>query len=125
MSAKPQEQASAADTVKLVIAVLLLLGGIVAFYYFSAQPLVIRWLALLVVSGLGVVVGLQTALGRRAIVFMKSSNAELRKVVWPSRQETMQTTLAVIAMVVILGIFMWGLDMFLIWATKILTGRGS
>ena len=56
---------------------------------------------------------------------MRESKAEVRKVVWPTRQETVQTTLLVIAMVVLVGIMLWLMDMFLRWAVMILTGQGS
>jgi len=68
---------------------------------------------------------MQTAMGREMWQFIQTSRVELRKVVWPSRQDTTQTTLAVIVFVIILGVFFWGLDMGLWWVTKTLTGQGG
>ena len=72
-----------------------------------------------------VFVVLPTAKGRQGLEFVKESRFELRKVVWPNRQETTQTTLVIIFFVIIMGIFFWLLDMFLAWAARMLTGQGG
>jgi preprotein translocase subunit SecE len=118
-------QASGLDTVKLAIALLLLVGGIVAFYWFDDQSLLLRVLSLLAVAGISVAVASQTAKGRSIWGFMGDTRTEVRKVVWPTRAETVQTTMVVMFMVVILGIILWMLDMFLFWAIRILTGQGG
>jgi preprotein translocase subunit SecE len=113
------------DTAKLVAAVVLLLAGIVQFYYFADDLMIYRVLALLalVAAALGVV--FTTQLGQGVWGFMRDSRNEVRKVVWPTRQETIQTTLLVIAMVVLVGIMLWLMDIFLRWAVMLLTGQGS
>jgi preprotein translocase subunit SecE len=63
--------------------------------------------------------------GRELWRFIQGSRIELRKVVWPNRQETVQTTLVIIFFVIVMGIFFWLLDMFLMWATRLLTGQGG
>jgi preprotein translocase subunit SecE len=68
---------------------------------------------------------LTTELGQNVWKFVLESRQEVRKVVWPSRDETMRTTLLVFAMVVIVGVVLWLLDMFLFWVIKLLTGQGG
>ncbi len=113
------------DTVKLAVAVLVLAGGVVAFYWYGEQPLALRVAGLLAVAAVSVGIASQTDVGRRAWRFIGEARAEVRKVVWPTRQETLQTTLAVLLMVILVGIFLWLLDMFLLWAVKLLTGQGG
>jgi preprotein translocase subunit SecE len=113
------------DTVKLVAAVALVIAGIAAFYVMGEQtPEWQRWLAMVAGLVLGIVVFLTAGVGRRFWVFVLDSRIELRKVVWPSRQETMQTTLVVMLFVAIAGVFFWGLDVLLTWLTTLLTGTG-
>ena len=113
------------DTFKLVIAVALLIGGIVQFYYFEGESLLYRVLGLLAfVAAAGGVV-YTTRIGQNLWSFAREARTEVRKVVWPTRQETMQTTLMVVVMVVLVGIMLWLMDMFLRWAVLILTGQGG
>jgi len=125
MNAKVEAENSRFDTVKLGAAVLLLAAAIAAFYRFDDQLLVVRVLGLLAVAGLSVFIAAQSTTGKNIIGFISGAKAEVRKVVWPTRAETMQTTLAVILMVFIVGIFLWLLDMLLLWGIQILTGQGS
>lgn len=117
--------ASALDSVKLVLAVALLLGGIVGYYWFIDASVLLRAVGVVVSVALAIFVFLTTARGQDVWKFIQSSRIELRKVVWPNRQETFQTTMAVIVFVIIMGLFFWGLDMFLLWATRLLTGQGA
>lgn len=118
-------QAGGADTAKLTAAVALLVGGIAAFYWFADQSLLIRVLGLLAVAGMSIFIAAQTALGHSIITFLASTRTEVRKVVWPTRAETMQTVMAVIFVVILMGVLLWLLDMFLLWAIRILTGQGG
>jgi preprotein translocase subunit SecE len=113
------------DTAKLVAAILLVLGGIAAFYVLHAQADWVRWLAVVAGVVLAVVVFGSSARGRTFWQFMLDARQELRKVVWPTRQETTMTTMVVFAFVIIAGMFFWGLDVFLSWATRLLTGQGG
>jgi preprotein translocase subunit SecE len=115
----------AADSVKLAVAVVLLLGGIVAFYALHAQPDWQRWLAVVAGVVLAIVVFGLSQRGRSFFEFVIESRVELRKVVWPTRQETGMTTLAVFVFVIVAGTFFWVLDVFLSWATRMLTGQGG
>jgi preprotein translocase subunit SecE len=116
--------AGASDKVKAVAAGVLLVGGIVGYYVLSAQPAWERW----IVVALGIVLALAVVAwsryGRAFWQFVMDSRVELRKVVWPTRQETGMTTLVVFAFVIVAGLFFWTLDLVLAWATKALSGQG-
>ena len=110
------------DTLKLLVSVVLLISGIALFYFLSEYSTLLRVLGLLVVSGIAVAVALQSAPGRRIWEFATASRTEVRKVVWPSRQETIQTTLIVFAMVLVVGIVLWLFDMLLLTIVRAVTG---
>ncbi len=114
-----------ADKIKLAVAVLLIAAGIAGFYYYADQALLYRVLGLLVAVGVSLFIALQTQVGMDSWNFGRSAVLEVRKAVWPSRQETVQTTLLVMVMVVIMGLLLWLFDMFLLWAVKLLTGQGG
>ena len=113
------------DTVKLVLAALVLIGGIAGYYYFENESILLRVAGLLVAAAIGAVIAFQSLQGQNLWRFVQSSRNEIRKVIWPTRQETMQTTLTVFVFVLILGIFFWVLDLILLWATRLLTGQGG
>jgi preprotein translocase subunit SecE len=114
-----------ADKIKLLVAVLIIAAGIAGFYYFVDQPHLYRLLGLLLVIALSVFVALQSQVGKEAWSFGRNAILEIRKCVWPSRQETVQTTLLVVVMVTIMGVMLWLFDMLLLWAVKLLTGQGG
>jgi preprotein translocase subunit SecE len=125
MTDKVETGASALDTVKLAAAVAILVGGIAGFYLLSSYPLAVRWVIVLASLGVGLLVALQSAQGRDFWQFVQGSRVELRKVVWPTRQETLQTTLVVFVAVLAMGIFFWFLDWILGGVTAALTGQGD
>jgi preprotein translocase subunit SecE len=125
MNSKLESQGSRADSLKLGIAVLLLGAAVVAFHYYADQSTLVRVLGLLGIALVSVFIAYHTAFGRGTVAFMQESRAEVRKVVWPTRTETTQTTLAVILIVLLVGIFLWLLDMVLFWAVHLLTGGGA
>tara|TARA_B100001996_G_C18393654_1_gene490189 strand:- start:273 stop:650 length:378 start_codon:yes stop_codon:yes gene_type:complete len=106
----------------LLMSLLLLLAGIVAFYYFSEIRLFYRVLGLFVVIGLSGSIVYQTNFGKTIYTYVVDSKIELKKVTWPTKQETTQTALGVIVIVVIIGILLWLLDMLLAWAIGTLYG---
>ncbi len=120
-----EAQASGLDTVKLTAAVVLLGAGVVAFYWFADQSLLIRVLGLLAVAGVSVAIASQTARGRSVWSFLGGTRNEVRKVVWPTRAETTQSVMAVLFVVLLMGVVLWLLDMFLLWAIRLLTGQGG
>jgi len=125
MNSSAEAGGAGLDTAKLAAAALLLVGGIFAFYYFAAYSVLLRVLGLLAISATAAAVALRTDPGRRLWQFALDARMEVRKVVWPSRQETLQTTLIVIAMVVIVGIVLWLFDLVLMGILRFLTGQGG
>jgi preprotein translocase subunit SecE len=128
MNEQAQDQnasGSAAGTMTIAVAIALLIAGIAAFYLLDTRPDWQRWS----LAGAGLVAGLAVfalaPMGRRFWQFILDSRVELRKVVWPTRQETMQTTAVVFGFIVIAGMFFWLLDLLLAWITRLLTGQGS
>jgi preprotein translocase subunit SecE len=113
------------DTLKLVVAVVVALATIAGFYIFSDQSFLLRVGGLMVGVALAVGITLQTEKGRNIWVFFQESQIEVRKVVWPTRQETLQTTLIVIVVVIVVAVILWLLDMFLGWSVRILMGQGG
>lgn len=123
MTTQAEATTSVLDTVKQACSLFLVIAGVVAFYYFSEISVLYRALGMVAVVVAALLLMRTTQIGRDVWVFMMESKQEVRKVVWPSRQETMQTTLMVFAMVIIVGLLLWFLDMFLIWAVKLLMGQ--
>ena len=122
-STKPELQApNRADTYKLLTAGAIVLIALVAFYVFADHSLLARVIGLLAAVGAAVTIALRTEQGAETLEFMQGARAELRKVVWPTRAETTQTTLIVIAMVVIMGLLLWLLDVLLFWLVRLVTG---
>jgi preprotein translocase subunit SecE len=119
------QEGGAANTVKLVVAILLVLAGVAGFYLLSSQPAWVRWLAVVGGIVLGALVIAFSRYGTDLKQFVALSRIELRKIVWPGRQETGMTTLVVLGFVVIAGLFFWGIDLVLAWATQALTRQGS
>ena len=125
MTEKTESGVSTLDTVKLVLAAALLIGGIVAYYYYAQTPALVRVGAVLVATIAAIAVAMQSEPGRTLWRFMQGARVELRKVVWPTRVETRQTTIAVLIFVVIMGGFFWALDLLLLWLTQLITATRS
>jgi preprotein translocase subunit SecE len=117
---------AAADTAQLIAAISLGLGGIVAFYLLKSRPEAwASWAALAGGLLLGVLVFVFSQYGRNFWQFVLESRVELRKVFWPSRQETFMTTLVVLGFVLIASTFFWLLDLTLASVTKFFTGQSG
>jgi len=99
-----------ADKIKVAIAVLLLIAGIAGFYFLSESPMVLRVASVLAGIAAGSVVGWTTEPGRQFFVFAQEAVVETKKVVWPTRKESLQTTGAVFAFVVAMAVFLWLTD---------------
>jgi preprotein translocase subunit SecE len=106
---------SAADKVRWALAALLIIGGIAAFYLLGKESAWLRVLAMLGLFAAGIGVFFTSVAGRELIGFFRESTRETRKVVWPSRKETMQTTGFVFLFAVIMAIFLWGTDKTVEW----------
>ncbi len=119
------QEAGPADKAKLGVAIAAVAGGVAGYYLLGGHAAWLRWIA--VVAGLAVAVLLLafSRYGSDFRQFVTSARVELRKIVWPNRQETGMTTLIVFVFVAIAGFFFWGLDLLLAWATRALTGQGG
>jgi len=113
------------DQLKWSTVAVLLAGAVVAFYYFGDQSLLLRVIGLIAVGGIAAAVAFQTERGREAWEFMREARTELRKVVWPTRKETLQTTLIVIAVVALTAVILWIFDGLLAWIVRLLLGQGG
>ena len=115
-----------ADTAKLVAAIILVIGGVVAYYVLKSRPEVwAPWAAMIGAMLLGVLLFAFSRYGSNFWQFVLESRVELRKVFWPSRKETMNTTVIVLVFVAIASTFFWVLDLILAFTTKFFTGQGS
>ena len=113
------------DILKLTIALLILTSAVAAFYIFANESQLLRVIGLLAATGVSIAIALQTEKGRNLWAFIQDAQVEVRRVVWPTRQETLQTTaiviIAVIIFAIILGILDWGLGA----AIESIIGQGA
>ena len=116
---------SSKDNALLSLSIIAILGGIAAFYWFDEQALLLR--VGMVVLGLAAGAGLLwlSTYGKEFVQFAQAARVELRKVVWPSREETVQTTVVVFIFAAAMGVFFFGLDWVLTWMTRFLGGQSS
>jgi preprotein translocase subunit SecE len=117
--------ASAKDTTLLTLSILALFAGIAAYYWYEEQALAIR--IAMVIAGLAAAAGLIwfSWYGREFRQFAVAARIELRKVVWPEREETIKTTYVVFIFAIVMGLFFWGLDWGLTWLTRLLSGQSA
>ncbi len=125
MNTKAAIEQSSWDTAKLAVALLVLVGSLVGFYYFSDVSKLVRVLGMLAAVGAAVGIVLQTAKGRQIVGFLRDAQIEVRKVVWPTRQETTQVTVIVIIVVIIFAIVLWILDLLLGGLIQTVIGSGA
>lgn len=117
------QQGARFDWLKWLIIIVLFMSGLAANYYYVAQPWPIRLLGWLILMSVILVTASQTQQGKRVLNFARESRLELRKVYWPTKQETIQTTFIVAAMVVILALILWCIDGVLMWLISWLMGQ--
>jgi preprotein translocase subunit SecE len=110
------------DILKLLIAAGVLTGGLFGYYWYLEWSQPLRVLLVLAGAIAGVAIAMTSTQGRRLWAFIQGSRIEIRKVVWPTKQETTQTAIAVFVFTLILALFFWGLDSFLLWLTRTLVG---
>ena len=106
----------------LIAAIGVLVIGMILFYYFSDIRLFYRVLGMIAVLILSGYIGYQSDFGKLVYSYVTDSKIELKKVTWPTKQETTQTTLGVIFVVIVIGILLWLLDLLLSWAIGTLYG---
>ncbi len=116
-----KEISSTLDTLKMASSVAILLSSVLSFYYFAELSLLIRVLAVIFSVILSLLIFFSTQRGIIFWDFLQGSRVEMRKVVWPTKQETIQTTLTVFVFVLVLGIFFWLLDFLLLYITTSIT----
>lgn len=122
MNSKAESKDSRLDSVKWIVVIALVVIGVVGNQYFAAESILYRALGLVALAAVAFFVAAQTAKGRALLLLAKESRAEIRKVVWPNRQETTQTTLIVVVVVLIMALLLWGLDTFLGWLISMIVG---
>ncbi len=125
MDTKVEEQPTFVDTAKLAFAIVVVLAGLVGYYYFADSSALLRALGVILALAVATVVAFTTLQGRTLWKFIQGARVELNKVVWPTREETIQATLVVLLVAMIGGVFFWLLDLFLLWLTTQITGRGG
>ena len=112
------------DALKWVLACALIIAGIVGNVYFSQVMLAVRLLLWLLLAAAITAIVLQTGKGKIFWGFLRETRIELHKVVWPTRQETIQMTMVVLVIVVITGLLLWGVDTFFVWVVSQIAGNG-
>ena len=122
MNAKTEDKASRFDLIKWLLVVALVAVGVVGNQVFSGESILYRVLALLVLAVVAGLVALQTVKGRAFFALLKDARVEIRKVVWPTRQETTNTTLIVVAVVLVMSLILWGVDSLLGWFVSLIVG---
>lgn len=121
MSTNTENQGKALETVKWVLVAIILVGTVVGNNVFSEEHVLIRAVAIIVAALIAGVIALQTDKGRQALTFASESRTEVRKVVWPTRQEAIQTTLIVLAVTALMALVLWGLDGILVRLVAFIT----
>lgn len=115
MNTKVEIEQSKYDKLKWGVVLALIASGVIGNSVFASESLLYRVIAILILAGLAGFVALQTQKGQSWAKLLKDARGEMRRVVWPTRQETMQSTLMVLGAVVVIGLLLWGLDAFLGW----------
>jgi preprotein translocase subunit SecE len=114
-----------ADKIKIAAALLLAAAGVGGFYYLDQSPMILRAAAVLAGLVAGAVVFWLSSPGKQFHGFAQESVAETKKVVWPTRKETLQTTGIVFVFMVVMALFLWAVDSSLLWVVKKLLGQSG
>ncbi len=123
MNASTEEQpVSSFDTVKWGIVFLLLAAAVAGNYVYAEESSLIRAIGVVVLVGIAGLIGFQTEKGRNAAIFAREARTEVRKVIWPTRQEAIQTTGIVLVVTLLMSLLLWGLDTVLFWLVGLVTG---
>jgi preprotein translocase subunit SecE len=115
-------QNTQSDVMKWTLAIVLLTAGMIGFYYFTDYHIIVRVGGLVLLALVATYIATKTALGQQTLGFLHEAHIEVRKVVWPTREDTMQTTGIVALVVVIVAIFVWLIDMILMQLMRLVTG---
>ena len=115
MESKADRSTSSFDAVKWLVVFVLIAAGVVGNQYFNAESLLYRVLALVALALVAAFVALQTERGRRFATLLKEARVEIRKVVWPTRPELIQTTAIAVVFVLVVALMLWGMDSLISW----------
>jgi len=115
MESKAVQSASRFDSLKWLVVFVLVAAGVVGNQYFGAESLLYRVMALVVLGLVAAFVALQTSRGQRFAILLKEARVEIRKVVWPTRPELVQTTGIVVIFVLVVALMLWGMDSLVSW----------
>lgn len=116
-------QSGVLDIIKLLLSAIALVGGLYAYYYYEPEiAQALRVLMVLAGTAAGIGIAMTSTQGQRLWHFIQGSRVEIRKVVWPTKQETTQTAIAVFVFTLIMSLFFWALDSGLLWLTRTLVG---
>ena len=122
MTTNTESQGNSLDIVKWGVAALLIAAAVIGNQYFADASVVARVAAVIVTFAIAFAVALQTAKGKQALAFSREAHIEVRKVVWPTRQEAMNTTFIVLAATGVVALILWGLDAILLRVVNLITG---
>ncbi|MGB5490443.1 MAG: preprotein translocase subunit SecE [Woeseiaceae bacterium] len=118
-----QSESGVLDIIKLLVSAAALIGGLYAYYYYEPQVAqALRVLMVLAGTAAGIGIAMTSTQGQRLWHFVQGSRVEIRKVVWPTKQETTQTAIAVFVFTLVMMLFFWALDSGLLWLTRTLVG---
>lgn len=119
------QQSSAANVALLVLTGAIVAGGVAGYYLLADQPTFVRMLAVIGALIVAAFVAVRTRQGRSLFDFLKASDMERRKVVWPTRQETIQTTIIIGVVTVIISLVLFAMDSAFSYLVRVLIGGGS
>lgn len=122
MTSKEETATHRLDPLLWLVVVAIVIGGVYANTIFVGVNVLVRAVAGLGIAAVAIAIALQTYRGRAGWELAKEARVEVRKVIWPSREETTQTTLIVVAVVIVVGLFLWGLDSSLSWGIRSVIG---
>lgn len=122
MSTKAEETSNPLNWAKWFLVVALVGVGVVGNQYYADESLLYRVLGLVALGAVAVLIALTTTQGSAFASLVKEARIEIRKVVWPTRQETLQTTMIVLGVVLIAALILWGLDSLLSWVVSLIIG---
>lgn len=122
MNANTEAKEYRMDGLKWLVVLVLVAVGVVGNSFYSELAILYRALALVVLAGAAIFVAINTEKGAAFWGLLREAQAEFRRVVWPTRQEVNQTTLIVVAVVLVMAIILWMLDTFLGWLASLIIG---
>jgi len=122
MAEKHKESSTGLDTAKWLAVAVLVAAAVYGNSYFAAESMLYRVIGLVATGALAAYLAAQTARGQAFMELGREARTEIRKVVWPTRQETTHTTMIVVVVVIVVSIVLWGLDSTISWLISLLVG---